>query len=870
MESFASNNRGKRTKANICLLLLWGIFLWGALPLCAQRPYFVDGYHGGIYGHYPVEWKTQFIVDQLAAHPDWRICLEIEPETWDTVQVRTPEAYRRFQAVAAGERVEFTNPTYAQPYCYNISGESIIRQFQYGMRKIHAHFPGVEFTTYSVEEPCFTSCLPQVLRQLGFKYAVLKCPNTCWGGYTAAYGGELVNWIGPDGTSLLAVPRYACEALEPGSTWQTTAWANSGEYLSACREAGIKHPVGMCFQDAGWKNGPWLGSGQRTKNRSIYTLWRDYIEQISDGQSDDDWRFSQEDVLPCLMWGSQVLQRIAQQVRVSENNLVQAEKLAVMARVGNDYAYRPADMDEAWRTLMLAQHHDSWIVPYNGLHGKGTWADAIRRWTDNTNAITHKIKEEALQSLAAGDACLPGDGWETAYLRLANTQGVERDEVVGVCLPDGASRAVEVYDWNGRKIDSYVERTGGASRLYFRAMVLPFGYSTYKVKSTGKRLDSGTTEGHVAQQAAKGVYVLENDVYKITFDLAKGGTIKSLVAKQEGDKEYVPRGSRYAWGELRGFFYGEGRFRSSAESPVKLSVLCDNAFEKAVRMEGQIAGHPFTQTLSLKAGSPRIDCHLRIDWRGNVGIGEYKEEHWRDNRRAYCDARYKLNILFPADLHEAALSKNAPFDVCRSRLEDTHFNSWDNIKHNIILNWVDLAEPGDGHSLALLSDHTTSYTYGSGFPLGLTLQYSGQGLWGPDYKITGPTEVSYALIPHRGQWDEARIQAASDAWNEPLQSCWLADATPVSRSFIDLGGSGYQLSAAYLQDGDVVMRLFNAEGDGRPCEVKLSVPVAGVEEVGLDGAHVAWPEWQQVSGRAARLKVSMPRFGLKTYVLKLK
>ena len=22
------------------------------------------------------------------------------------------------------------------------------------------------------------------------------CPNTCWGGYTAAYGGELVNWVG--------------------------------------------------------------------------------------------------------------------------------------------------------------------------------------------------------------------------------------------------------------------------------------------------------------------------------------------------------------------------------------------------------------------------------------------------------------------------------------------------------------------------------------------------------------------------------------------------------------------------------------------------------------------------------------------------
>ena len=49
-----------------------------------------------------------------------------------------------------------------------------------------------------------------------------------------------------------------------------------------------------------------------------------------------------------------------------------AEKMSVMAYLENKYICRQADMDEAWRTLMLAQHHDSWIVPYNGLNRKGT------------------------------------------------------------------------------------------------------------------------------------------------------------------------------------------------------------------------------------------------------------------------------------------------------------------------------------------------------------------------------------------------------------------------------------------------------------------------------------------------------------------
>lgn len=86
----------------------------------------------------------------------------------DTVQIQTPGAYRQLKNVVVTKQVEFTNPTYAQPYCYNISGESIIRQFQYGIAKINKHFPGVTFTTYSVEEPCFTSCLPQILKLFGF------------------------------------------------------------------------------------------------------------------------------------------------------------------------------------------------------------------------------------------------------------------------------------------------------------------------------------------------------------------------------------------------------------------------------------------------------------------------------------------------------------------------------------------------------------------------------------------------------------------------------------------------------------------------------------------------------------------------------
>src|SRR5262245_49268949 len=94
-----------------------------------QTAYFADGYHGGVYGHYP-DGYTRFVVDGLKQHPRWKINLEIEPVTWDRVRTNDPGAYQEFKALAADQssrgRIEFVNPGYAQAYLWNISGESVI------------------------------------------------------------------------------------------------------------------------------------------------------------------------------------------------------------------------------------------------------------------------------------------------------------------------------------------------------------------------------------------------------------------------------------------------------------------------------------------------------------------------------------------------------------------------------------------------------------------------------------------------------------------------------------------------------------------------------------------------------------------------
>lgn len=808
--------------------------------------YFVDGFHGGVYGHYPIMTYTKFMSDQLDQHPEWKICLEIEPETWDTVSVRTPEEFRRFAEKTKTDRVEYTNPNYAQPYLYNISGESIIRQFKYGIRKLHEHFPWMTFTTYAVEEPCFTSCLPMILNQFGFKYAVIKCPDTCWGGYPSAFGGELVNWIGPDGSRILSSPRSACEKLEENSVWQTQSWRYNPEYIEACFEYGIKHPVGMCYQDAGWTNGPWVG----TDGPSIYVTWTEYFEKIADWSLAEDWHFSQENIHPGLMWGTQALQRLARGVRETENRLAQTEKMSVIAALEGQYTPDFQMIDEAWRTLLLSQHHDCWIIPLARMQGRRTWAENVKDWTDASIKIANDIDEASAASYGRTGTK------NFVYARVFNTVASDRNEVIEVTLPESfRGWGTEVKDAAGKTVDS--RRTDAG--VSFIAGVPSFGYSTYSIRRIKEKdtdeIDSGETD------------VIENSMYRISFDRNKGGVISSLVMKDKDEYEYSNPESGFSIGEIRGYFYNEGKFISSADKPADIVIDRSVAgIQKAV-IKGMIGETPFTETITLKEGDRKIDISLMIDWQENHGIGKRAEgDVSRVNERAFYNTMYMLNYLVPTSLVNPNLSKDASFDVCESRIDDTEFDTWDNIKHNVILNWVYLHDSVSGRGIAVFSDHTTSYSFSPTNPFGITVQFSGSGLWNPNYDISGPTEVRFCLVPHEGCWDKAGINEENLLWREPLKTVVYEGVEFADKSLIGIDGSGYEISAAYMTDEGMLLRLYNSSSDESVHTLRFGAKISSISELDLNEKPIR----NVTVVEDCSMKVSMPRFGIKTYMIKTK
>ncbi len=225
-------------------------------------------------------------------------------------------------------------------------------------------------------------------------------------------------------------------------------------------------------------------------------------------------------------------------------------------------------------------------------------------------------------------------------------------------------------------------------------------------------------------------------------------------------------------------------------------------------------------------------------------------------------------MAFPLDKVGERLYKNAPFDVCETTLDNTLFSRWDSLKHNVILNWVDLTDQGGERGVALFSDHTTSYLQQEDLPLGLTVQYTGKALWGRDYRLHGPTRIRYALLPHAGDWEEGLVQRESDIWNEPLQVRFVEKPIHPARNLIEITGDNLELSSVVVEDGALIVRLYNSSSDTSPREIRWNVEMESIEQIDLNGNKTGDLSGRKMANGQLSTVISIPQFGFVTLKIK--
>jgi alpha-mannosidase len=882
--------------------------------------YYADGYHGGIIGHMPMgSWRD--ILNVMRDLPEWKLSLDVEAHSWAELLRRDPQAYAELKTYlddrGPSARIEIVGCTSNQPYGWAIGGESNIRQLVRGCELIREHFPATLLTTYAVQEPCWSSCLPQILISLGFTGAVLRDPSTAWAGYPAGFDAELVRWVGPDGTAITAVPRYVCEVLE--KVYETESVHSSLPFAQKCIEHGILHPAGMCFQDLGWPATPKV-----IGNYIRYVIWRQYIHGIAD-QPTRDWNFGIEDTLVTLPWGEHTLQKIAQQVRLAENRLLMAEKLAAMACLEGGKRWPGAKFCEAWDHLLLTQSHDAWITATTR-RGREAWSLQVASKTMNAEDAANRIIEASAEALTGVSLATVQTPLGPQWVRVINTLAVRRGDLAELMIAtDERTRGLRVLDSSShdvlcqvvpvrrylpaqsrarlsRKGEVYPERNASrpvygeeippsqfaaidqpqehtllgdsgeslnAALLLFRPDLPSMGHATYRVEPVYEEMPTPQGSTFVRLEP-NGDVILESNLYRLRLDPGRGGVITSLYAKGL-NQEFCDPSSERLFNEYRGYFIAQKQWRTSASEPARVDVIEDGPLRARVRIVGEVGGCPCQTIMTVVEGQRRIDVQARFIFGQDTWIGDPWDikpaDRRTEQRRSENDGSWKLQAYFPTILRNQVIYKNAAYDVCRSRNVDTFFQRWDEIKHIILVNWVDVLDEKAGLGLAVLSDHTTAYTHGPDFPLSLVLGWGWEGgFWWGKCPLRGVQQVNYGLVPHSRKWDEAGVSNENARFCEPPVA-QIMKGEPLkrseARSLVHISGNGIEIPTLLMDGTGLLVRLFNAEGDAEERVLSTAIKPERVHLVELNGRTNRELQIESLNGRY-QVKLTIPRFGLRT------
>ncbi|MDX2574623.1 glycoside hydrolase family 38 C-terminal domain-containing protein [Streptomyces scabiei] len=446
--------------------------------------------------------------------------------------------------------------------------------------------------------------------------------------------------------------------------------------------------------------------------------------------------------------------RTKQGNRHSEHKLREAELWATTAALNAPgYAYPYEKLDRLWKTVLLHQFHD--ILPGSSIAWVHREAEAeYARVAKELEVLT----AEAVAALGSGDT------------RVFNTSPRDRAEVVRT--PAGAPAYVTVP-------------ANGSAPL---AAAEP----PHPVTVSGRILDNGLVRVEIAEDGTL-------------------ASVRDLVADREvlGDKGNLLRlhtdlpNYWDAWDVDKHY---RNRFTDLLD-PASVTVVEEDPLLGAVRVEHAFGkGSRISQTITLRAGSRRIDFETDIDWH---------------------EAEKFLKAGFPIDVRAAHSSAEIQFGHIQ---RPTHTNTtWEAARFEVSGHrWVHVGEPGYG--VAVINDSTYGHDVtrtvredgGTTTTVRLSLVRAPRI---PDPEADqGKHRLVYSLLP--GATIEDAV-AEGYALNLPLR---VADAAGASAPVVSVDGDGVTVEAVKLADdasGDVVVRIYESSGGRARGVLRTGFPLAG-------------------------------------------
>ncbi|HZO90178.1 MAG TPA: glycoside hydrolase family 38 C-terminal domain-containing protein [Chthonomonadaceae bacterium] len=728
-----------------------------------------------------------------------------------------PEERAFFEQMIAEGRLEITCGMHAMPDVNIPSGESFIRQVMAGKfwceRELGLDVRcGWLLDTFGQHPQ-----IPQLMRKCGFDHNVFQRIGT-FDGPTEYW------WQGLDGSKLFCHwmrSSYAILYPAPGNLHEFKKFADTRlKYLK--QHALTPHLLALSGADLAPIQ-PHVTRLFEEYNRTyddvklVVSTPREYFDLVK-GLA--DFPTLEGDLNPVFQGCYSARIAVKQWNRRLETLLGNAEFADAFAALLGQ-ASQGEQITQAWEGVLFNQFHD--IIC--GSHVDKVYANTIDRYKAS-HAMASRCLEASLEGIAA-QIDTTGDGVPVVVF---NPLSWDRDDVAecAVGFSEKDVFEVEVRDSSGRLMVSDLisaERyeTGGIKRatvLFVAKQVPSLGYEVFRIRRKGA--EQAETSLHSNQpdvfMAEIDRDVIENEFCRLEID-AWNGAIRSLVAKGNG-WEVIPEDRRFGntvvkeldngnfW-EYNGHCKGDAFLPMNRDHPLPNEDSGRAAFSHHYGGDGRVTngrarveynvsfafGKGFFATrVRLYAGIPRVEIQTTL-------VNE--------------DERVRYRAACPTTLANGIITQEIPFGAIERPQGEFPAQ-----------NWVDYS--GEGKGIALLNKGLPGNNVDDGVLLLSLLKCTalkeGYGEVGGFRKSTKTTDgyeigvehtFEYALVPHAGDWRDAKIYRQGMEFNRPLLARKVKPAPgrlPQRMSLFSVSADNVVISAVRASPAGTVVRVYEAEG----------------------------------------------------------
>lgn len=530
-----------------------------------------------------------------------------------------------------------------------------------------------------------------------------------------------------------------------------------------------------------------------------------------------------------------------------------AERLCALAWLRADRPYPRAELDQIWKSLLLARDHN--------YGGQGAGGGHPRKFAER-RAVQHRAQVLASQAMAAIAERVEAPR-ESVPIVVFNTLNWDRSDVVGAHVSsysaaDGGQRdviprgnAMVLRGPDGQPVPFQItadrRETLGEFDFSFVARGVPaLGYASYTLEPAtpdeAAAIEAKWADGQARAtrrvwfEAESPDLVLENGGVRVTIERATGLTkLSSMRPKTTVVMEGLGLNGRQELPEV----CRRPPLGLSVDDPARekiepfvlagaeaVRVLADGPVITTAAVRGSVLGAPAELRYTVHRDLPWVDVEVLIDW---------------DLRRFG-----RIELAYQVPIMDACAAYGLPFgagEFGADRLmpgsgpvggDEGSRDSWERTRE--ICRWLDVADAVRGVAMASSHRWTRVDDTDTGAAVRCCLVRGGR-MRSLDPAMDGPDPraglaFGFRFYPHAGAWQPARIPRVGWETTQPLlvytvNDTWSPKSLPRRQPLATVataGGKGDALLTCLKQAEDgkgLVARWY--EGTGNPCQVRLAM-----------------------------------------------